>query len=177
MKKLFVPCLVAVVLVACGSSANETLLNDRETVTVYNNDHTLIHQMEGVNLTLDYNVQEIIGKVVGSDSTSLEPGDFLIEMTGTLNNNFEDVIYYDASFTLQTNDGLTLEQVSSSVEQQLEVASGTQKTFTTVYVISDADYESNSELNLRVPAAFKEPNSESSGDALGDFTIWQIPIK
>ena len=45
-----------------------------------------------------------------------------------------------------------------------------------MYLLTKADYEANTELNLRVPAAFKEPGSESSGDALGDFTNWQIPI-
>ena len=44
-------------------------------------------------------------------------------------------------------------------------------------VIPQNVYDENKSLNLKVPAAFKEPESESSGDALGDFANWEIPIK
>lgn len=178
MRNFLVLCLLTVVLTACGSSTNADLPKDSEMVSVYRNDHTLTHSMEGVHLALDYEVKKITGKVVASDSTTLEPGDFIIELTGTLDNNFEQVVYYDLSFNLQTTKGINLEQISSTVDEvQLDVASGTKKTFTTVYLLTKVDYEGNTELNLWVPAAFKEPNSESSGDALGDFTNWQIPIK
>ena len=178
MKKFLVPCLLAVILTACGSSANEDLPKDSETVSVYQNDHTFTHSMEGVQLVLDYEVKKITEKVVAATSTTLEPGDYIIELTGTVDNQFEQVVYYDPNFNLQTSNDTVLKQISSTVdEEQLEVAPGTQKIFTTVYLLKKADYEGNTELNLRVPAAFKEPNSESSGDALGDFTNWQIPIK
>ena len=178
MKNFLILCLLTVVLAACGSATNEALPKDSETVSVYRNDHTLTHSMEGVKLALDYEVKKITGKVVASGSTTLEPGDFMIELTGTLDNQFEQVVYYAPSFNLQTSEGALLEQLSTTVEQeQLDVAPSTQKTFTTVYLLTKADYEANTELNLRVPAAFKEPGSESSGDALGDFTNWQIPIK
>lgn len=177
MRKFLVLCLLTIVLSACGSSTNEDVPKDSETVSVYQNDQTLTHSMEGVQLALDYEVKKITGKVVASGSTTLAPGDFMIELTGTLDNHFEQVIYYEPNFDLQTSQGTVLEQISSTVDQQLEVAAGEQQTFTTVYLIKKEDYESHTELNLRVPTAFKEPNSESSGDALGDFTTWQIPIK
>lgn len=178
MKNFLILCLLTVVLAACGSATNEALPKDSETVSVYRNDHTLTHSMEGVKLALDYEVKKITGKVVASGSTTLEPGVFMIELTGTLYNQFEQVVYYTPSFNLQTSEGTLLEQLSTTEEQeQLDVAPGTQKTFTTVYLLTKAAYEGNTKLNLRVPAAFKEPGSESSGDALGDFTNWQIPIK
>ena len=178
MKKYFLLGLTSLVLFACGNSSEDNLPNDSEMVSVYSNEHTLMHNMEGVQLSLDYEVVKITEEVVNSSSIDLQPSDFLLEIKGTIQNDFDRTIYYTPDFTLEASTQDVLEKVSSSVEtKQMTIESGEQATFTTVYVIPKELYGKIDDLTFHVPAAFKEPDSKDSGDALGDSTHWQIPIK
>lgn len=157
------------VLAACGKEVEETISEEAdETSTVFESEEPLTHNMEGVALKLDYKIQKV----------SAEPGELILEINGTLENEFSQVVYYTPDFTVQTPEQEEIEQLTSSVEnEQIMVNPQMETTFNVTYLIPQHIYDENTSLNIRVPAAFKEPESESSGDALGDFANWEIPIK
>lgn len=179
MKKRWILLLMLIFLLAsCGNTEGKNLPKASETITVYESEDTFSHNMEGVTLMFDYNIQKVTGKVVESGTTNVEPGNFLLEINGKIKNEFSQIIYYTPDFTIQTLDQTDIEQLSTSVENgQILVNPQMETTFKVVYLIPKQFYGANTSLNLRVPAAFKEPDSESSGDALGDFADWEIPIK
>ena len=161
--------MLILVLGACGKEEEEPLSETEETATtVYESEESLTHTMEGVTLKLDYTVQKV----------SAEPGDLILEINGKIENEFSQIVYYTPDFTIQTSEQDEIEQLSSSVEnEQILVNPQMETDFTVSYLIPQLTYDENSTLNLQIPAAFKEPDSESSGDALGDSAKWEIPIK
>ncbi|MER2047515.1 MAG: hypothetical protein ABTA23_04725 [Solibacillus sp.] len=169
MKKRWMLLLILIlVLAACGKEEKETLLETDGTSTVYESEESLTHSMEGVTLKLDYTVNKV----------SAEPGELILEIKGTIENEYSQIVYYTPDFTIQTLEQDEIEQLSSSVEnEQIMVNPQMETTFNVTYFIPQHIYDENKSLNMRVPAAFKEPESESSGDALGDFATWEIPIK
>lgn len=179
MKKRWILLFTVIfLLAACGNTKGENLPKASETVTVYESEDTFSHNMEGVSLMFDYTIQKVTGKVMESGSTDVEPGNFILEIKGTIKNEFNQIIYYTPDFTIQTPEQTEIEQLSTSVEnEQIMVNPQMETTFTVTYIIPKQLYKENSSLNIRIPAAFKEPDSESSGDALGDFANWEIPIK
>ncbi|MEK5079786.1 hypothetical protein MKX73_12740 [Solibacillus sp. FSL W7-1436] len=170
MKKRWMVLIALIfVLAACGKEVEETISEEAdETSTVFESEEPLTHNMEGVALKLDYKIQKV----------SAEPGELILEINGTLENEFSQVVYYTPDFTVQTPEQEEIEQLTSSVEnEQIMVNPQMETTFNVTYLIPQHIYDENTSLNIRVPAAFKEPESESSGDALGDFANWEIPIK
>ena len=169
MKKRWMLLLILIlVLAACGEEEEETLLETDGTSTVYESEESLTHNMEGVTLKLDYTVNKV----------SAEPGELILEINGNIENEYSQIVYYTPDFTIQTSEQEDIEQLSSSVEnEQIMVNPQMETTFKVTYLIPQNVYDENKSLNLKVPAAFKEPESESSGDALGDFANWVIPIK
>ena len=160
--------MLILVLAACGKEVVETTSEADETATVYESEEPLTHNMEGVTLKLDYKIQKV----------SAEPGELMLEISGNIKNEYSQIVYYTPEFTIQTPDQEEIEQLSSSVENgQIMVNPQMKTTFHVSYLIPQHIYDENTSLNLLVPAAFKEPESESSGDALGDTANWEIPIK
>lgn len=178
VQKLLILIFSVVLLAACGNAPTKEVSNNSETISVYENASALTHNMEGVKLKIDYEVKKITGKVEKLNENSLTPGDFLLEVTGEIRNDFERTIYYTPTFIVQSDSQVQFEEIASSVEvEQLQLEPTTKETFTITYVIPKESYGQFSSLNFVVPAAFSEPNSVSSGDALGDSTTWEIPIK
>ncbi|WP_079525596.1 hypothetical protein [Solibacillus isronensis] len=160
--------MLILVLAACGKEVEESTSEANETATVYESEESLTHYMEGVTLKLDYKIQKV----------SAEPGELMLEINGNIENEYSQIVYYTPDFTIQTPEQEDIEQLSSSVEnEQIMVNPQMETTFKVTYLIPQNVYDENKSLNLKVPAAFKEPKSESSGDALGDFANWEIPIK
>ncbi|MGN7476624.1 hypothetical protein ACTHOQ_02120 [Solibacillus silvestris] len=180
MKKrwLVLAFMLIFLLAACGNTDEENLPHASETVAVYESDETFTHNMEGVTLMFDYSIEKVSGKVMESKSTNLQPGDFILEISGTIQNDFDQMIYYTPNFNIVTLQNVKVEQLSSSFEnEQILVNPQMETNFSVAYLLPGQLYSENASLNVHVPAAFKEPNSESSGDALGDSANWQIPIK
>ncbi len=168
----------AFILAACGNTSNENLSDAGETNIVYENDEMISHNLEGVTVSFDYQIQKITNSEMLSQSTNLQSGDYLLEVSGEIYNDFEQMIYYTPHFNIETSEKVKIEQLSSTVgDEQILVNPQMKTNFTVVYLIPKEQYNENAFLNLRVPAAFKEPDSESSGDALGDSVNWEIPIK
>lgn len=169
MKKRWILMFVFIlVLAACGKEVEEAVTETDGSSTVFENDEPLTHHMEGVTLNLDYKIQKV----------SAEPGELILEISGNIKNEYSQIVYYTPEFTIQTPDQEEIEQLSSSVENgQIMVNPQMETTFNVSYLIPQHIYDENTSLNLLVPAAFKEPESESSGDALGDTANWEIPIK
>lgn len=165
-------------LAACGNAPTKEASNNSEAVAVYKNASALTHHMEGVKLEIDYEVKEITGKAEKMNGSTLQSGDYLLEVTGKILNDFERTIYYTPAFNVQSDSQVQFKEIASSVEvEQLELEPTKTETFTITYVIPKKYYNQFSSLNIMVPAAFSEPNSVSSGDALGDSTTLEMPIK
>ncbi|MEK4385265.1 hypothetical protein MKZ25_05600 [Solibacillus sp. FSL W7-1464] len=169
MKKRWMSLLILIlVLAACGKEVAETDSATDGSATVFESEESLTHNMEGVALNLDYTLQKV----------SAEPGELILEINGTLENEYSQIVYFTPDFTIQTPEQDEIEQLSSSVENgQIMVNPQMETTFNVTYLIPQHVYDENSSLNLQVPAAYKEPESDSPGDALGDFANWEIPIK
>ena len=168
----------ALMLAGCGNTSEESPTDAGETNIVYENDEMISHNLEGVTVSLDYQIQKVTNSEMLSQSTNLQSGDYLLEISGEIHNDFEQMIYYTPHFDIETSEKVKLEQLSSTVgDKQILVNPGMATKFTVVYLIPEEQYSENELLNLHAPAAFKEPDSESSGDALGYSTNWQIPIK
>mgnify|MGYP006393973369 CR=1 FL=1 len=168
----------AFILAACGNTSDKSLSDASETNIVYENDDIISHNLEGVTVSFDYQIQKVTNSEMLSQSTNLQSGDYLLEISGEIQNEFEQIIYYTPHFDIETSEKVKIEQLSSTVvDEQILVNPQMETTFTVVYLIPKEQYNENEFLNLYAPAAFKEANSESSGDALGDSANWQIPIK
>ena len=165
-------------LAACGNTNDESLTDAGETNIVYENDEVISHNLEGVTVSLDYQIQKVTNSEMLAQSTNLQSGDYLLEVSGEIHNEFEQMVYYTPHFNIETPDNVKIEQLSSTVgDEQILVNPQMKTNFTVVYLIPEEQYNKNESLNLQAPAVFKEPDSESSGDALGDSSNWEIPIK
>ena len=154
---LYLFLLLSVLLVAC----NTTAMEEQDTSILYTSERTLKQNFEGVTLLIDYTVHEK-DQLIG------------LEVTGTIQNGFSQMIYYTPEFIVETASG---EQFKNDGVTEISLAPENELTFTEFIEISQEAYDQNDFMHFFVPAAFKEPGSVSSGDALGDTVWWELPIK
>lgn len=154
---IYLALLVFILLAACNVNEQE----EHDTSTLYTHERELKQNFEGVTLTMTYVVRQ--------------EGDALgLEITGTVYNGFTKKVYYTPDFAVETAEGDRFEG-----EEMVEIAlePEQEQTFIQRIELTQLAYEDNEFINLFVPATFKEPGSESSGDALGDTVWWELPIK
>lgn len=151
--------IVALLLGACNT--NDVDESHGSSDILYTHKRELKQNFEGVKLTMTYVVRDA-GKTVH------------LEVTGTLMNDFSNMIYYTPAFIVENGNG---EHYESDQVFEITLAPEQQLTFTEVIELPAEVYETSEIVQFFVPAAFTQAGSTSSGDALGDTVWWQLPLK
>ena len=149
---------------------------------LFHSNQVLSHNMEGVNIKLSYHVQQLQNLSEIEEQNGIELNSIVIEGQIDIHNKTNRTIYYTPSFYALTNSGERFDNTANllgieNMDIPLILDAGEQTQFRIAFNLPEAVYETIDLLDITVPVPFKEPNSESSGDALGDTTIWTIPIK
>ena len=179
MKRLLVLVIIVVfVITGCGKDTQERIDNH----LLYTHKQTLEHSMEGVIFEMNYLVQQLQSLTQIQQQQAIKEDSVMIEMNAKVINTTDGMIYYTPNFYVQTVTGERFENVAQQLgyeenSEQYEVPSGEEKVFTIAFKIPKTVYDQITTMEFFIPAGFKEPDSESSGDALGDTATWQLPIK
>lgn len=160
MKRVILTVLLAVVFLL-GACNTQTNVEQGNRDVLYTHDRELKQNFEGVQLTMNYIVERV------GDTVALQT-------TGTLVNDFSAEVYYTPAFIVEDEEG---NQFASSDVQQIALVPAQELTFTEVIELPASVYETNESIRFFVPAVFTQPNSTSSGDALGDMVWWELPLK
>ncbi|MEE1130552.1 MAG: hypothetical protein UHX00_02860 [Caryophanon sp.] len=168
MKKWFMGVVAAaVVLSSCGTA---------EEGISYTNGDDFTHKMEGVNVLLSrYSVASLTDVTEEYEQLGFAVGDMMLSAVLTVQNNTAAPIYYSPNFSLLMGNEQLMSANFSADSVMIEP--GEAAAFNEMYRIPDALYEAERTATMQVPVAFKLPNSTSSGDALGDFGEWTLPMK
>lgn len=178
MKQLILPFLVINLLLAgCGQveeDIGDTLL--------YAHSETLAHEMEGVLLDMTYSLSEVQHLSEIQKQHHLEEGSIILEGNVTIQNDTDHPVYYSPSFYAITEDGKRFDNmadqlVQTDVTAPYTIKAGQEIEFVIAFNLPKQIYNTVDSLDLTVPVAFKEPDSVSSGDALGDTTTWNLPLR
>ena len=164
-------------LVGCNTTTESTGQN-----TLFHSNHEFSHDMEGVNVKLTYHVHQLQNLSEIEEQNGIELNSIILEGQVNLHNNTDRTIYYTPSFYAVSDSGKRFDNTANSlgienVETPIILKAGEQAQFLIAFNLPDAVYKTIETLDVTVPVPFKEPNSISSGDALGDTTVWTIPIK
>lgn len=179
MNKSFYLLLFSIIflLVGCNTTTESTGQN-----TLFLSNQEFSHDMEGVNIKLTYHVQQLQNLSEIEEQNGIELNSIIIEGQVDLHNNTDRTIYYTPSFYAVSDSGERFDNTAHSlgienVEIPIILKAGEQTQFRIAFSLPDAVYKIIDTLDVTVPVPFKEPYSVSSGDALGDTTVWTIPIK
>lgn len=153
--------LLVIVLALGACNTKEVDESQGSSDILYTHTRELKQNFEGVQLTMSYVVQDAGDQVA-------------LQVSGTLVNGFSADVYYTPAFLAEDRDGT---QYESSDVQEILLAPAQELTFTEVIELPVAVYEANDYIRFFVPAAFTQPGSVSSGDALGDTVWWELPLK
>ncbi|MEK4230044.1 hypothetical protein [Solibacillus sp. FSL H8-0538] len=179
MKRLILPViLLSALLGGCGKGVEADIGNN----LLYSHSEPLMHEMEGVLLEMSYEVSELQNLSEIEKKNEIKKGSVNVAGYLTLRNGTESTIYYTPSFFAETSTGqrfgnIAEQLVKSDGKAQFTLEKGEELQFRIAFNLSKSVYKLVDTLEVTVPVAFKEPNSVSSGDALGDTTIWELPIK
>lgn len=153
--------LMIVVLFVSACNTKDVEESHGSSDLLYTHKRELKQNFEGVKLTMTYVVRD------AGDTVHLE-------VTGTLQNDFSNRIYYTPAFLVETANG---QQYARDKVLEVSLAPAQQLTFTEVIELPTKVYETSGMIQFFVPAAFTQAGSTSSGDALGDTVWWALPLK
>lgn len=172
---------VVLLLSGCGMD-NKNAVDTIDDNVLYVQEEVLSHEMEQVVVDMTYHVNELVTLSEVEQQNDIEQGSIVVEGNVVLTNGTDRTIYYTPTFYAETEDGQRFENEAerlgmNDVTVPIILDAGEKSEFRIAFNLPSVTYESISELDVTVPVAFKEPDSDSSGDALGDTTIWTIQLK
>lgn len=169
--------IAALVLSACGEAEQAHDSDELQTVTTY--DETFTHEMEGVRVTMDgYRVETLKDVTEAQQQNGIIEGERVLQANITVQNDTTTSIYYAPNVYVFVND----EQLANEAERltvgdavaPVPIEPAANATFTVAFRLpSDVLAQ---QATMQIPVAFTEPNSTSSGDALGDFGEWTLSL-